>query len=197
MIHELTGPIIPSVLPGVHAVHAVDAAGVHPLLLAIASERYVPDAPVRRPQEILTAANALLGQGQLSLAKYLLIVAREDQPSLDIHDIPRFLAHLLERVDWRTDLHFQTRTTIDTLDYSGHGLNQGSKVVIAAAGPARRTLATELPGDLRLPHGFRDPRVVLPGILAIQGPAYREGSGRSRLVLPVFRQRATRSAASR
>jgi 4-hydroxy-3-polyprenylbenzoate decarboxylase len=176
LIHELTGPIIPSVLPGVHAVHAVDAAGVHPLLLAIASERYVPDAPVRRPQEILTTANALLGQGQLSLAKYLLIVAREDQPSLDIHDIPRFLRHLLERVDWRTDLHFQTRTTIDTLDYSGHGLNQGSKVVIAAAGPARRSLATDLPGGLRIQEPFRDPRVVLPGILAVQGPRYQPGS---------------------
>ncbi len=138
LIHELTGPIIPSVLPGVHAVHAVDAAGVHPLLLAIASERYVPDARVRRPQEILTIANALLGQGQLSLAKYLLIVAREDDPALDIHDIPAFFRHLLERVDWTNDLHFQTRTTIDTLDYSGHGLNQGSKVVIAAAGPVRR-----------------------------------------------------------
>ena len=72
LIHELTGPIIPTVIPGVHAVHAVDAAGVHPLLLAIASERYVPDADVRRPQEILTIANAILGQGQLSLAKYLL-----------------------------------------------------------------------------------------------------------------------------
>ena len=175
-IHELAGPIIPSVLPGVHAVHAVDAAGVHPLLLAIASERYVPDALVRRPQEILTTANALLGQGQLSLAKYLLIVAREDQPSLDIHDIPRFLGHVLERVDWRTDLHFQTRTTIDTLDYSGHGLNQGSKVVIAAAGPSRRILSTELPGGLRLQEPFRDPRVVMPGILAIQGPRYHEGS---------------------
>ena len=35
----------PAYFPGVHAVHAVDAAGVHPLLLAIASERYVPDAP--------------------------------------------------------------------------------------------------------------------------------------------------------
>jgi 4-hydroxy-3-polyprenylbenzoate decarboxylase len=130
---------------------------------------------VRRPQEILTAANALLGQGQLSLAKYLLIVAREDQPLLDIYDVPRFLSHLLERVDWRTDLHFQTRTTIDTLDYSGRGLNQGSKVVIAAAGPSRRTVATELPGDLRLPRGFQEPRVALPGILAIQGPPYRAG----------------------
>jgi len=52
-------------------------------------------------------------------------VAREDDPGLDIHDIPAFLRHLLERVDWRTDLHFQTCTTIDTLDYSGTGLNEG------------------------------------------------------------------------
>ena len=185
LIHELTGPIIPSVLPGVHAVHAVDAAGVHPLLLAIASERYVPDAGVRRPQEILTTANALLGQGQLSLAKYLLIVAREDDPALDIHDIPRFLRHLLERVDWRTDLHFQTQTTIDTLDYSGHGLNQGSKVVIAAAGPARRDAARpSCPRACACPSGFDDPRVVLPGILAVQGPP----SARSR------RRRRARSA---
>lgn len=75
IIHEITGPAIPSVLPGVKGVHAVDAAGVHPLLLAIGSERYVPYASQRRPLELLTQANAILGQGQLSLAKYLLIVA--------------------------------------------------------------------------------------------------------------------------
>ena len=173
LIHELTGPLVPTVLPGIHAVNAVDAAGVHPLLLAIGSERYVPYATVRRPQELLTSANAILGQGQMSLAKYLLIVAREDDPGLDIHDIPAFLRHLLERVDWSTDLHFQTRTTMDTLDYSGHGLNQGSKVVIAAAGPSRRTLPTEVPSGLRLPDGFGDPRVALPGILTVRGPAYR------------------------
>jgi 4-hydroxy-3-polyprenylbenzoate decarboxylase len=177
LIHELTGPIIPTVIPGLRAVHAVDAAGVHPLLLAIASERYVPDADVRRPQEILTTANAILGQGQLSLAKYLLIVAQEDAPDLDIHDIPAYLTHLLQRIDWTTDLHFQTRTTIDTLDYSGHGLNQGSKVVIAAAGPIRRALPVEFPYGLHVPEGFRDPRLVLPGILAIQGAPYRQGSG--------------------
>src|SRR5437867_61719 len=130
LIHELTGPVIPSVVPGVHAVHAVDAAGVHPLLLAIGSERYVPYAAARKPQELLTCANAILGQGQLSLAKYLLIVAREDDPSLNVHDIRAFFRHLLERFDPRTDLHFQTCTTIDTLDYSGTGLNEGSKVVI-------------------------------------------------------------------
>jgi 4-hydroxy-3-polyprenylbenzoate decarboxylase len=173
IIHELTGPVIPTVVPGVHAVHAVDAAGVHPLLLAVGSERYVPFAERRRPQELLTVANAILGQGQLSLAKYLLIVAREDDPGLDVHDIPAFLRHLLERIDWRTDLHFQTSTTIDTLDYSGTGLNEGSKVVLAAAGTKRRELAAEVPGGLRLPDGYGEPRVCLPGVLAVQAPAYK------------------------
>ena len=172
LIHELTGPIIPTVIPGVHAVNAVDAAGVHPLLLALASERYVPYAATRRPQEILTSANAILGQGQMSLAKYLWIAAKEDDPSLDIHDEADFFRHMLERVDWRDDLHFQTRTTIDTLDYSGHGFNQGSKVVIAAAGPKRRDLPRELPVIERLPDGFHSPRLVQPGIVAIQGPRF-------------------------
>lgn len=168
IIHELTGPIIPTVIAGVKAVHAVDAAGVHPLLLAIGSERYVPYAAQRRPQELLTQANAILGQGQLSLAKYLFIVAGEDDPQLDIHDISAYLQHLLQRVDWRTDLHFQTRTTIDTLDYSGDGLNSGSKVVIAAAGLIRRELPTELPHDLTLPAGLHSPRLVQPGIAVVQ-----------------------------
>jgi 4-hydroxy-3-polyprenylbenzoate decarboxylase len=176
IIHELTGPMMPKVVSGVHAVHAVDAAGVHPLLLAIGSERYVPYASQRKPQELLTCANAILGQGQLSLAKYLLIVAHEDNPTLDIHDIPSFFRHLLERVDWRTDLHFQTCTTIDTLDYSGTGLNEGSKVVIAAAGPVRRALPVAVPTSLGLPDGFSRPEVCLPGILAVQGPAWSPGS---------------------
>ncbi len=169
-IHELTGGLIPTVLPGVKGVHAVDAAGVHPLLLAVGSERYVPYAAEREPMELLTIANAILGQGQLSLAKYLLIAAHEDNPP-DIHDIPAFFRHMLERVDWRRDLHFQTSTTVDTLDYSGSGLNRGSKVVVAAVGPARRSLSTELPPDLRLAEGFGLPRVVMPGILAVSGPS--------------------------
>ncbi len=172
IIHELTGPMIPTVVPGVRAVHAVDAAGVHPLLLAIGSERYVPYAERRKPRELLTCANAILGQGQLSLAKYLLIVAHEDNPELDIHDIPAFFRHLLERVDWRTDLHFQTCTTIDTLDYSGTALNEGSKVVMAAAGPSRRSLPAEIPPALTLPEDYRNPRIALPGVLVIQAPPY-------------------------
>ena len=68
--------------PGVRAVHAVDAAGVHPLLLAIGSERYTPYLQSPAPQELLTQASAILGQGQLSLAKYLLIAAHDDDPQI-------------------------------------------------------------------------------------------------------------------
>ncbi len=172
LIHDLTGPAISAVLPGVHAVHAVDAAGVHPLLLAIGSERYVPYAAERQPQELLTNANAILGQGQLSLAKYLWITAKEDRPDLDIHDIEGFFRHILERVDWTRDLHFQTRTTIDTLDYTGSGLNSGSKLVVAACGRARRQLATSLPSNFWLPDGFKDASVCFPGVLAVSAPAH-------------------------
>jgi 4-hydroxy-3-polyprenylbenzoate decarboxylase len=113
-----------------------------------------------------------LGQGQLSLAKYLFIVAENDDPALRATDVPAFFRHLLERVDWQRDLHFHTRTTIDTLDYSGTALHRGSKVVIAAAGPRRRTLPTAIPADLHLPDGFSEPRVVLPGVLAVRAPAH-------------------------
>jgi 4-hydroxy-3-polyprenylbenzoate decarboxylase len=170
LIHELTGDVIPTVLPGVKAIHAVDAAGVHPLLLAIGSERYTPFLGTPRPQELLTQASAILGQGQLSLAKFLLIVNHFDDVALDIHNIEAFLRHLLLRVDWRRDLHFHTKTTIDTLDYSGDALNMGSKVVIAAAGPPIRQLPTELGGTVTLPDGFRNPRLAQPGVVVLEGP---------------------------
>ncbi len=190
LIHEITGPVIPAVLPGIHAVHAVDAAGVHPLLLAIGSERYVPYAPRRQPQELLTLASAVLGQGQMSLAKYLLIIAHEDAPGLDIHDIAAFLRHLLARVDWRRDLHFHTRTTIDTLDYSGSGLNEGSKVVIAAVGEPLRALPVEVPVDLHLPDGFTAPRVCLPGVLAVQADPHTHAPDAARRLCAAFDERA-------
>lgn len=174
LIHEITGPAISSVLPGVVGVHAVDAAGVHPLLLAIGSERYMPFLDAQRPQELLTQANAILGQGQLSLAKFLLIANQHDDPKLKLHDIAAFFEHILRRADWTRDLHFQTQTTIDTLDYSGGALNSGSKVVIAAVGPPRFELATEISSNLRLPEGFTNPRVVMPGVLAVEGPKYSE-----------------------
>ncbi len=163
LIHELTEPMVPVSLPGVKALHAVDAAGVHPLLLAIGSERYVPYGE-REPREILTCANAILGFGQASLAKYLFIVASEDDPALDVNDVEAFFRHLLSRVDFRRDLHFQTRTTIDTLDYSGTGLNAGSKLVVAAAGRPRRELSRSAPPDLGL--------AALPGVLVLKAPSF-------------------------
>ncbi|MBL7776240.1 MAG: UbiD family decarboxylase [Saprospiraceae bacterium] len=172
LIHELVAPLTPQEFPGLKELHAVDAAGVHPLLLAIGHERYMPFRE-RVPEEILTIANRILGSGQTSLAKFLFIAASDDDPALDTHDIPHFFRHLLERVDWTRDLHFQTRTTIDTLDYSGSGWNEGSKVVVACRGERRRDLASERPGALQLPDGFSDPQVCLPGVLALQAPAYR------------------------
>ncbi|HET6582465.1 MAG TPA: UbiD family decarboxylase [Nannocystaceae bacterium] len=169
LIHELTAPMVPKSIAGLRAMHAVDAAGVHPLMLAIGSERYVPWAQ-RRPQELLTIANAILGFGQASLAKYLLVVAGEDDPALDIHDVGAFLQHVLARVDFTRDLHFQTRTTIDTLDYSGTGLNSGSKLVVAVAGPPVRTLGRALPERLPVPDGFGRIALALPGVIAIEGP---------------------------
>jgi 4-hydroxy-3-polyprenylbenzoate decarboxylase len=172
LIHELTSPLIPTVVAGVHAVHAVDAAGVHPLLLALGSERYVPYQELSRPQELLTQANAVLGQGQMSLAKYLLIANRDDDRELDLHDEQAFLSHVLRRFDPRRDLHFQTQTTIDTLDYSGGALNQGSKLIIAAVGAPVRELPAALAAGLRLPSGFSAPAVCMPGVLALRGPGF-------------------------
>jgi len=172
LIHELVAPLASQEFPGLKEIHAVDASGVHPLLLAIGHERYMPFRE-RVPEEILTIANRIIGSGQTSLAKFLFIAASDDNPNLDTHDMPHFFRHFLERVDWTRDLHFQTRTTIDTLDYSGSGWNAGSKVVVACRGEKRRELATILPDAFSLPEGFGKPAFCLPGVVAIQGPAFK------------------------
>ena len=171
LVQEIAGPVIKQEIPGVKAVHAVDACGVHPLMLAIGKERYTPYQK-RKPQELLTLANALLGYGPCSLSKYLFIVNEEDCPNLDIHNVEEYITHLLEYVDWRQDLHFQTATTMDTLDYSGTALNEGSKLVIAATGEPKRKLAKSIPSSLSLPEGFIKPKVAIPGVMMIQGPAF-------------------------
>ncbi|RCX23842.1 4-hydroxy-3-polyprenylbenzoate decarboxylase [Fontibacillus phaseoli] len=171
LIHELTGDAVRQEIPGVKEVHAVDAAGVHPLLFAIGSERYTPYQQVKRPAELLTIANRILGTGQLSLAKYLFITAEESIP-LDTHREDDFLTYILERMDLHRDIHFQTQTTIDTLDYSGTGLNSGSKVVFAAYGDKKRELCRDVPEVLQGIRGFENPRLIMPGIVALQGPQF-------------------------
>lgn len=148
LIHAITGDAISKEIPGVKEVHAVDTAGVHPLLLAIGTERYTPYLPEIKPAEILTQSNRILGTGQLSLAKYLWIAA--DSPETpSTHHTKDFLQYILERIDFEKDIHFQTCTTIDTLDYSGMAINEGSKVILAAAGKPKRTLCTSIHTDLK------------------------------------------------
>jgi len=171
LIHEMTGAAIPQEVPGLKEVHAVDAAGVHPLLLAIGSERYTPYSPTKQPAELLTIANHVLGTGQLSLAKFLFITA-DDTNQLTTHHIDEYLQFMLKRIQLHRDVHFYTNTTIDTLDYSGTGLNSGSKVVFAAYGEEVRSLATEVPSILQQLQGFAQACLAMPGIVAISMPKF-------------------------
>jgi 4-hydroxy-3-polyprenylbenzoate decarboxylase len=166
LIHEISGSAIPHEIPGVKEVHAVDAAGVHPLLLAVGSERYTPYLQDKRPAELLTQANHILGTGQLSLAKYLFITA-DDAQKLDCQEIRAFFKYVFERIDLTRDLHFYTKTTIDTLDYSGDEINEGSKLVVAAYGEKIRTLKTELPGIISSCDFILSPAMLMEGVIGL------------------------------
>lgn len=167
LIHEITGSALQEEIPGLKEVHAVDAAGVHPLLLAIGSERYTPYSPAKQPAELLTIANHILGTGQLSLAKFLFITADETN-KLHTHDVQAYLEFILRRIDLKRDIHFHTNTTIDTLDYSGTSLNSGSKVVLAAYGDIKRELAVSVPSALLQLNGFEHAELVMPGVVVLQ-----------------------------
>ena len=191
LIHHITGSAVSNEIPGLKEVHAVDAAGVHPLLLAIGSERYTPFLENQKPAEILTIANHILGTGQLSLAKFIWITAEAKQSKeltskdihsqenkttgvsgndsnakqLDVNNVPEFLAYMLSRIDFSHDLHFYTNTTMDTLDYSGDGLNTGSKLVLAAYGDVRRKLATAIPENIIALNA--NAQLIMPGVIAV------------------------------
>lgn len=190
-IHQVTKPMVPASIPGLAALHAVDEAGVHPLCLALAHERFLPyiKPEEREPLELLKTANAILGFNQASLTKYLLIAAAEDfadsegkpSPTAIVRDVEEFFKHVLERVDFSRDLHFETCTSIDTLDYTGGRLNHGSKLTIAAAGPVRRNLRHD-PQDIQAlretlsPIGIAGAASPMPGVIMLQGPAYDASS---------------------
>jgi 4-hydroxy-3-polyprenylbenzoate decarboxylase len=171
LIHEMTGSALQEEIPGLKEVNAVDAAGVHPLLLAIGSERYTPYTPTKQPAEILTIANHILGTGQLSLAKFLFITA-DDSNKLTTHEVQAYLEFVLKRIDLARDVHFYTNTTIDTLDYSGTSINSGSKVVLAAYGDVKRELATQVPASLQQLNGFENAGLAMPGIVVIKTTAF-------------------------
>ncbi len=171
LIHEITGAAIPNEVPGLKEVYAVDAAGVHPLLLAVGSERYTPYNKATQPAELLTIANHVLGTGQLSLAKFLFIAA-DDTNQLKAQPVQPFMEYLLERIDFKRDVHFHTNTTIDTLDYSGTGLNSGSKVVLAAYGEKIRELTKTVPAVLNSLQGFENAQMAMPGVVCMSTQAF-------------------------
>ena len=180
LIHAITGSAVSNEIPGLKEVHAVDAAGVHPLLLGIGSERYTPFLENKKPAEILTIANHILGTGQLSLAKFIWITAeasnnkkgatnRNEDLKLVVNKVPEFLQYMLSRMDFSSDLHFYTNTTMDTLDYSGDGLNSGSKLVLAAYGDVRRKLATLIPSAINELNA--NAQLIMPGVIALNANA--------------------------
>lgn len=171
LIHEIAGSALQKEIPGLKEVNAVDAAGVHPLLLAIGSERYTPYAPTKQPAELLTIANHILGTGQLSLAKFLFITA-DDAHKVSTHHIADYFSFVLERIDWKRDVHFYTKTTIDTLDYSGTGLNTGSKVVFAAYGEKIRSLSTSVPAEILNMESIHSASMIQSGVLSISIKAF-------------------------
>ena len=179
LIHAMTGAAVSNEIPGLKEVHAVDAAGVHPLLLAIGSERYTPYLTTKQPAEILTIANHILGTGQLSLAKFVFITA-DDTNQLSTHRVQAYFEYILSRLDLSNDIHFYTKTTMDTLDYSGEGLNAGSKVVIAAYGDVKRTLANTVPQ--RLLNLNIDASLVMPGVIAVNASAINTSTLQSALL---------------
>jgi len=176
LIHLLTGAALQDEIPGLQALNAVDAAGVHPLLLATGSERYTPYLEYKRPAELLTIANRILGTGQLSLAKFLFITADDDN-KLSVNNVQEFLEFILRRIDFSRDIHFYTNTTIDTLDYSGTGLNTGSKVVFAAYGDIKRELCIEIAEVFSKIYSFENAKLAMPGVVCLQYKQFTDHAG--------------------
>ncbi|MBZ5495023.1 MAG: UbiD family decarboxylase [Acidobacteriia bacterium] len=160
-LQELFAPMYPLVMNGVIAVWAYDEAGMHPLAAAVVRERY--------RKEAFMAAMRILGEGQLSLTKFLMVT----DARLPLKEFRPLLVHILERADFASDLFILSHVSQDTLDYTSRTLNEGSKAVLMGLGDKRYGLAPELRADLSNPI-FRRQRVFAPGVLVVEGPAWRE-----------------------
>lgn len=160
-LQDLFAPIYSLVMNGVQAVWAYDDAGVHPLAAAVVKERY--------PKEAFMAALRILGEGQLSLTKFLMLT----DSSIPLNQFRPFLTHVLERADFASDLFVFSPVSQDTLDYTSGKLNAGSKAILMGLGEKRfalqETPVLELKNSV-----FRNQKVFAPGVLVVEGPAWRE-----------------------
>jgi UbiD family decarboxylase len=165
-LQELLAPLFPLVMPAVKSLWSYGETGYHSLAAAQVAERY--------GREAMAAAFRILGEGQLSLTKFLLLV---DRP-IDLRDFRATLTHVLERADFRTDLFLFANLSMDTLDYSGPALNRGGKGMLLGLGEAIRQLPAHFEGAT--PPEVTGVRVFSPGCLVLQGPSFAQDAHAAR-----------------
>lgn len=161
---DLFSPLFPLVMNGVRQLKTFGETGFHSLAAARVMDRY--------PREAFGVGLRILGEGQLSLTKFLIVTDGE----IDVADFKKLWVHILERVDWQRDLFVFANVSQDTLDYTGPAVNKGSKAMLMGLGKeVRNELRDSFSGTL--PPGCGQPVVFLPGTLVIQGPGHDVDSG--------------------
>jgi UbiD family decarboxylase len=163
LLQELLSPLFPLVMPAVEKLWSYGETGYHSLAAAVVKQRYA--------REAMASAFRILGEGQLSLTKFLLVTDRH----VDVKDFPATLEHILARTHTETDLYVFSNLSMDTLDYTGPAVNEGSKGVWLGLGDAVRTLPRQFTGTV--PAGATDVRVFCGGCLVVGGPAYAAEPG--------------------
>ncbi|WP_319586861.1 UbiD family decarboxylase [uncultured Desulfobulbus sp.] len=160
-LQDLLSPLFPLVMKGVIQLKTFGETGFHCLAAARVADRY--------PREAFAAGLRILGEGQLSLTKFLLVT----DGSIDVAHFPRLWQHILERIQWDRDLFVFANVSQDTLDYTGPSVNKGSKAMMLGLGQAKcRDLPQEFTGSL--PQQCSRPNVYLPGTLVVQGTSYAD-----------------------
>jgi len=159
-LQQLLSPLFPLVMPGVRDLWTYGETGFHSLCAAVVKERY--------GREALVSGFRILGEGQLSLTKFLLLT---DEPQ-DLHDFPKLLEHILARFNPETDLFIFSNVSMDTLDYTSGIVNEGSKAIMLGLGAAVRELPREFRGEL--PRGVTTAEVFCGGCLVVSGASYAD-----------------------
>ena len=157
-LQELLSPLFPLVMPGVRDLWSYGETGFHSLSAAVVKDRYA--------REGLSAGFRILGEGQLSLTKFLLLT---DQPQ-DLRDFKSLFEHILARAEWHRDLFIFSQTAFDTLDYASGKINHGSKAILMGFGEAKRELAREFKGEI--PAGITRAEVYCGGCIVVEGDSY-------------------------
>lgn len=161
LLQALLAPLFPLVMPAVLDLWSYGETGYHSLAAAVVKDRYA--------REAMASAFRILGEGQLSLTKFLFLTDRR----IDLKDFKGLLSHVLARTDPRTDLFVFSNLSMDTLDYSGPRVNEGSKGVWLGLGDAVRALPHEFTPAVPPPRGT-DVRVFCAGCLVVSAPRFAE-----------------------